>query len=156
MNKTYSVSSAEKQAVLTLNFIELCKAMLAADIPFWKLENSEFVKFLQKYTGRDVPHESTLRKGYLSTRYDETVTKIREHLKDSYVWISIEETADCNGRYIANVVIGELSPDKPGVPYHLTVEELEVTNSTTVARRVNDAMKLLWPDGIRYEQVLLF
>jgi hypothetical protein len=41
---------------------ELCKVLLAADIPFNKLKNETFKNFLVKYTNEAIPDASTLRK----------------------------------------------------------------------------------------------
>ena len=41
---------------------EMCQALFSANIPFWKLENKAFASFLAKYTGKETPPESTLRK----------------------------------------------------------------------------------------------
>lgn len=46
--------------------LDLCKTLIDAGIPFWKLENQSLKKFLQKYTGEPVPRESTLRKKLLA------------------------------------------------------------------------------------------
>jgi hypothetical protein len=40
--------------------LDLCKAMLAANIPLNKLSNPQFRSFLKKYTMKDTPVESTL------------------------------------------------------------------------------------------------
>ena len=42
--------------------LQLCHAMVSANIPFWKLENEAFNNFLEQYTGKVIPHESTLRR----------------------------------------------------------------------------------------------
>ena len=42
--------------------IDLCRALVRADIPFHKASHSEFKCFLEKYTGKTIPHETTLRK----------------------------------------------------------------------------------------------
>src|SRR5438309_1989155 len=49
---------------------ELCHAMVASDIPFNKLNNTVFKEFLNKYTQKHIPDESTLRKNYLIQLYD--------------------------------------------------------------------------------------
>lgn len=36
---------------------ELCMAMLSANIPFHKLKNQLFCKFLEKYTNKTMPDE---------------------------------------------------------------------------------------------------
>ena len=70
----YSRASGSKQQFLTTprevqnpeKFpLDLCEAFLSADIPFKKLDNTKFRKFLESYCKKIVPDESTLRKNYL-------------------------------------------------------------------------------------------
>lgn len=49
---------------------ELCEAMIAANIPWFKLNNPVLKAFLEKYMQRKMPEESTLRKNYLQPCYD--------------------------------------------------------------------------------------
>jgi hypothetical protein len=46
-------------------YFDLCNSMVSSNIPLTKLNNNVFKSFLQKYTGRHVPAESTLRKSYV-------------------------------------------------------------------------------------------
>ena len=48
---------------------DLCRTMVKANIPWRKLDNVYFRNFLQKYTNKIIPNESTLRKNYLSAIY---------------------------------------------------------------------------------------
>lgn len=57
---------------------------------------------MEKYTNKDIPYESTLRKSYMNDIYVETMNKIRSNIAGHTIWISIEETTDVQGRYIAN------------------------------------------------------
>ena len=158
------------QSLLTISFTEsatkkrrtdeytsdLCHAMVDADIAFHKLKNPSFSAFLKKYSGHNTPDESTLRKNHLPKLYDETLSRIRASLQNSKIWISVDETTDAVGRYIANVVVGDLCADNPGPSYLLTCEQLEKTNSATISQLVLNSLQLLWPDGIKFNDVLLF
>lgn len=56
--------------------IDLCQALLAAGIPWNKLECEEFRNFLNQYCiNQNIPNESTLRKNYLGICYD-NVSKV--------------------------------------------------------------------------------
>lgn len=46
-------------------FTDMCRAFVAADIPWHKIENPIFNEFLEKYTKREVPTDHTLRHLYL-------------------------------------------------------------------------------------------
>jgi len=76
---------------------------LSANIPLNKLSNCSFRNFLTKYTGKEVPHESTLRKGYVDEVYKNTINKICNYVDRKKIWVSIDETTDVTGRYVANV-----------------------------------------------------
>ena len=69
--------------------------------------------------------------------------------------MSIDETTDAAGRYVANVVVGKLVSDAPSRPFLLTTECLEHTNHHTIAKLFSEALMLLWPAGIKHEHVLL-
>lgn len=49
--------------------------MLFANIPLYKLENVKFREFLQEYTGKEIPKEATLHKGYVDDCYKDTLEK---------------------------------------------------------------------------------
>jgi len=63
---------------------------------------------LEKYTGKHIPDESTLRKNYLGPCYDNVIIAIREVIGNSDIWIAVDETTVTNGRYIANLIVGVL------------------------------------------------
>lgn len=139
----------------TFNF-DLCKALLSANIPLKKINNVEFKSFLEKYTDEVIPDESTLRKNYLNDCFEETLTKIKSTFQDKKIWISIDETTDIEGRYVANVIIGSLNVDKPGQIALLNCEVLDKANYFTISKLFDKTLHLLWPDGIKHENVLLF
>ena len=80
--------------------------------------------------------------------YESTLESIRSDIGGNCVWISVDETTDLCGRYIANFVVGKLHPDEPGNPHLLACKVLEKTNHSTIARFVNDSLRLLWPSEI--------
>lgn len=135
---------------------DLCAAFLSADIPLWKLTNSDLRCFLEKYTKERVPDESTLRKRYVKKCYEETLAKIRTEIGDNYVWVSVDETTDASGRYVANFVVGSLKPDEASRPILLNTEALDKVNHSTIARFFTASLELLWPGDIQYDKVLLF
>ncbi|KAL4142778.1 hypothetical protein QTP88_005183 [Uroleucon formosanum] len=136
--------------------LDLCKAMVSANIPLNKLSNTQFRTFLEVYSGKDVPMESVLRKFYLDDCYNEMMEKIRQCVFDRKIWVSLDETTDAEGRCIANVIIGTLEEDTAGPIFLLNTEALEKTNHSTVSKLVDKSLNILWPDGIRHHDVLLF
>ncbi|KAJ4443662.1 hypothetical protein ANN_05337 [Periplaneta americana] len=89
---------------------DLCNMMVRADIPFKKLNNPYFREFLEKYTTQHIPSESSIRKNYFPLCYEDVVNKIRENVGDNKIFVSNDEATDVTGRYVANIVVGILSP----------------------------------------------
>ncbi|XP_022180013.1 uncharacterized protein LOC111040403 [Myzus persicae] len=134
----------------------LCSAMLSANIPLNKLNNESFKSFLVKYTGKIIPAVTTLRKGYVDEIYDETLIKIRNAVIDKKIWVSIDETTDSLGRFVANVIIFTLETDTPGQTFLLNSEVLPKVNNSTIAKLFDDSMHILWPEGVLHNDVLLY
>ncbi|KAJ4450987.1 hypothetical protein ANN_02422 [Periplaneta americana] len=122
--------------------IDLCRSLISADIPLYKLKNKVFREFLEKYTQHTIPDESTLRKTYAPSIYDETIQKIRDEIKDSSIWVSIDETPDKEGRLVGNVVIGLLS-EQYSERILLHCDVLEKCNNKTIVKLFNEAMGIL-------------
>lgn len=137
-------------------YFDLCRAMVSINVPWNSLSNETWRNFLQKYTQKNIPNESTIRKNYLNKVYTETIKKIREKIGDNFVWISVDETTDVTGRSIANFIIGKLSDVSGEESFLLCSKELEKTNFSTIARFVNASILTLWPSGLNADKVLLF
>lgn len=105
-----STSSTSTNSKSVFN-MDLCRALIRSDIPLFKLKNSAFKDFIEKYSGFKLPNESTLRKNYMGEIYEETVSKILQIIGDGPIWVGMDETTDVDGRYIANVIIGKLSTE---------------------------------------------
>jgi hypothetical protein len=58
---------------------DLCKALLCSNIPLYKLSQPSFRKFLEKYTNKIIPDQSTMRKKYVTECYTETINNIRAY-----------------------------------------------------------------------------
>lgn len=69
------------------------------------------------------------------------------------VQVSVDETTDIDWRYIAWIIIGGMKEDLPGEMFLLTCEVLKRVNITML---FNDSMKLLWPNGVKRKNSLLF
>ncbi|KRX71701.1 CGG triplet repeat-binding protein 1 [Trichinella sp. T6] len=149
---TFVADSSSKSQFPT----ELCMAFIDAGIPLWKLENKSLRSFLEKYTKQHIPSESSLRKHYIDNNFNNVMDRVRREVAYNKIWISIDETIDPVGRFVANVVIGTLEADQPSKEYLLTSEVLEKSNSSTIAQLFTSSLAVLWPEGIRHENVLLF
>lgn len=137
-------------------YYDLCHALISANIPLQKLQNDAFKHFLEKYTNRIIPDESTLRKGYVHECYEVTIQKIRTYVENKNIWVSIDESTDAEGRYVANVVIGTLESNHPGKQFLIHTDVLEKVNHTTISKLFDRALHIIWPNGIKHDNVLLF
>jgi len=70
--------------------------------------------------------------------------------------VSIDETTDAMGRFLANVVIGTMEHYQEPKIFLLVCEQLEKINGTAISQFFTSALNLLWPDGVKHEDVLLF
>ena len=136
-------------------FYDLTKMLISCDIPIHKLNNVNFKSFLEKYTKFTCPHETTLRKNYVKKVYEDKINEIRSELKNEKIFISIDETTDSRKRCIGNVIFGALK-QRSSKCYLLSCEILEKTNHSTISQLFHKSLSLLWPDGVQYEDVLLF
>uniref|UniRef100_A0A0K8V0S0 DUF659 domain-containing protein n=1 Tax=Bactrocera latifrons TaxID=174628 RepID=A0A0K8V0S0_BACLA len=89
--------------------------------------------------------------------HNETLETIRMKIKNKYLGISIDETTDSFGRYIANVVCGLLDTDPEEAKKHFLVHvaELEKPDHAAIARCFDDAIKLSDPKFDK-TRILLF
>lgn len=150
---TIPVQAAKKESDFSS---DLCKALVSSNIPLKKLNNPNLRQFLKKYcTNQIIPDESTLRKNYLQPIYNEVLDDIRRDIGDGPIWIEVDETTDKCGRYIAHFICGKMD-NIPTRPHLLASKALEKVNHSTIARFVNDSIRLLWPDRDGSEDVLIF
>lgn len=134
---------------------DLAEALLFSNIPLYKVNNFKFKNFLEKYTSKNIPDESTLRKNYVDSIYQKTLIKIQAEVFNRKIWVSIDETTDVDGRYVANVIVGVLDSEVTGKVMLVNCEHLEKTNSTTIAQLFDRTMNLIWPQGVEHNNVLL-
>jgi hypothetical protein len=132
----------------------LSEVLVSENIPIWKLINLKLGDFLERHTGHSIPDESTRRKNYTQQCYGDTIRRIRERVRRK-MFVSIDETSDVEGRYIANVIVRTMVMDGPGEIFLLTTESLDSMNHSTICRLFNRSMFLLWPEGVRHDDVLL-
>lgn len=110
-------NSCEKHTQTVFNN-DLCTSLIAANIPLKKLNNSSLRTFFQKYCSRyNIPDESTIRKNYISSVFNETMHCIRQQIGNNCVYFMVDETTDTCGRYIAHLLIGILNEETVSKSY---------------------------------------
>jgi hypothetical protein len=157
IGESSAISSSSEPSKFSTSATDLLKAFVSADMPLFKINNPAVRNFLLKYTQRDPPDESTLRKNYLPKCYIETLNKIQVLCRKENIWVSTDETTNASGKKVANVVIGVLKNDqtlseKLFLP---SFKEMSAVNHTIIARGFKEAMQTLWPDGVKFDKVLL-
>lgn len=136
---------------------DLCRALISADIPLYKMRNQNFKSFLEKYTQYKMPSETTLRTNSVKDLYKETIDNIKSCVKNHFLWMSIDETTDATGRYVANVIIGILDFEEliSKQKYLLNTAVLDKANHSTIARLFDDSIKILG-ENFDKDSILLF
>lgn len=82
--------------------------------------------FLEKYTKRHIPDESTLRKNFVKPIYTSTIEKIKQVVAEHPVAFILDETTDAMQRYILNILVVPLN-GKPTEPMLLKVNFSEMS-----------------------------
>lgn len=69
----------------------------------------------------------------------------------------MDESPDSSGRKVGNVVVGVLENNEIASKrcFLLACREMSASNHVTVARLFNESLQLLWPNGIKFDNVLL-
>lgn len=124
--------------------MELTKCFLESNIPLHKISHPSVAKFIEKHTKYAAPSETALRTKYLPVLYDECVEQMKRIAAGNFVWVSIDESTDCEQRFVANFVFGVLGVDKErGRSYLFASKVLEATNSTTIATFFDECLSQL-------------
>jgi hypothetical protein len=100
--------------------------------------------FVVKNFNFNVPNPTTLWRTHLKDLYNSAIDSIRAELKDEYIWISIDETSDALGRYVANVIVGSLNKiEDKNKRFLLNMEFLDKTNNCSLVQSVTNAFMIL-------------
>lgn len=85
---SFVASSSTTQKFTQFN-LDLCEALVRANIPIFKIDHKDIKTFLEKYTGHLIPDESTLRKKYMPQLYADVLVRNcilwRFHIKLKWV-----------------------------------------------------------------------
>lgn len=68
----------------------------------------------------------------ISVLYHELINRICKDILVGLIYVSIDETTDVNGKYVANVLVGLMRKDKCSKSYLLTCKELSKCNYQTI------------------------
>ena len=81
--------------------------------------------------------------------------KIRAVCENEKLWVGIDETTDLSGRKAGNVVVSILKNEKciSEKSFLVKCKELPAANHIAIARSFNETMHMLWPNGVKYDNV---
>jgi hypothetical protein len=120
------ISSASSRTADQEDFnLRLCEALLSAK-PLNKVQNHKFKQFLETFCKKNIPHESTLRKNDVCSIYNNVIREIKSHIKDQFLYIIVDKTADVRGRYIANLLVGVLNLNENILPKSFLISTKEL------------------------------
>jgi hypothetical protein len=134
---------------------DLCEAFVAANIPLSKLQNPVLKRFLQKYTNRFVPDESTLRKNYVPNCYNKVMKSIENRVSNNYLWVSADETTNILGRCVTNIIIGTLHPTLPYTPY-LIATKMSTRINAEMSKFINESLNSVLKSDRNCQNTILF
>jgi hypothetical protein len=70
----------------------------------------------------------------------------RGNIGDAFIWVAVDEKTAPVGHFIMNLAAGKLDTEGPCNSHLICSEVLGHTNHSTVARSVNDGLKVLCPN----------
>lgn len=80
-------------------------ALVLSNIPLNKLNNDHFESFLEKYTSKEIPNQTTVRKDLVNDMHADICVKISSFIFDKKIWAPTDNIMDSKGRYVANVIV---------------------------------------------------
>lgn len=125
--------------------MDLATCFLQANIPLHKIRHPGVVKFLETHTKYTVPSEFTLRNNCLPKIYDDYVEKMKQIVVGRYIWVSVDETTDCEQRAVVNFIFGVLGVEEQrGRSYLFASDVFEgAVNSSTIAQFFDETINQL-------------
>lgn len=100
-------TSFAKQAGIKNDWNELIEALVAADVPLYKLENENLSKILSSRFGK-MPSRTTMRESIIPGIFESKFKILKELSADVPVVFQLDETRDDVGRNVLNILVGRL------------------------------------------------
>lgn len=123
---------------------DLTRAFLKAKIALHKITNPSIVELIEKHTKFAAPSETTLRRKCFSVLYEEFIENMKQIAAGKYIWVSIDESTDCEQRCVANFVFGVLG--EPDRCYLFASKHLDTTNANTISSFFDETINDLGVD----------
>jgi hypothetical protein len=81
----------------------LTEAFIESNIPLHKLSDPTLKSFLEDFTKRSVPNESTLRRNNIKPFYESKIEQIRQIVGSNSVYFIVDESTDKCERQVLNI-----------------------------------------------------
>ncbi|XP_018494524.1 uncharacterized protein LOC100907846 [Galendromus occidentalis] len=120
--------------------VDLCDALLSADIPLRKLDNEKLSAFLGKYCKQHVPSSITLRLHYIKSIYEGKM----EYIRSFEFLLHADNLEKTNNSTIAQSFMNALNVLWPNGVHHERVL-LFVTDAAPYMRKAANALQVLFP-----------
>ena len=132
----------------------LADTFLKTNIPLHKLNEPAMKGFIEEFTQFKCPDESTVRKNYVDKIYFEKLSELQTNMKESQIYLILDETTDRNHRMVLNVMVGKLSSDNASEPYLLdTIFLKSACNHSTVSQGLIQSLCTLYGNEIDYQKI---
>ncbi|XP_040580427.1 uncharacterized protein [Lepeophtheirus salmonis] len=110
---------------------DLVKMFVSCNIPVTTVENPNFVKFVEKYTGKSVPSRFSMTKS-LETESKVVLSKVERELDGKDIFMAMDENKDSKDRAVA-VLIGTLDGQHLGKRYLINLDHVDVGSKNSLA-----------------------
>lgn len=139
---------------LTAEFMFDLQLMLTAcNVPLHILDKQPFRDFWNKYNPElALPSRAALC-NYLPTAHEDIVGKLKCILKNTQLWLCVDETTDYKKNSVVNVIVRVLDPLKPTFPLLLVSKRLTECTGQTITRVILETFEKF---ELSTNQVLIF
>lgn len=91
----------------------------------------------------------------LQNQFQIELSKHYQFFKDKNIFLIFDETTDCTGRSILNILIGECCIENRSNPILIKTIELSKTNSTNINQEIISVLLLLYEGDLVYDKLKL-
>ena len=106
--------------------------MVTNNIPLSKVDNPEFISYLEKLSQRQFYSRQHYMNHFLVDLYNIRIEEIYEKFNLTPYYLMLDETQDKSSRKMVNVLIGELNEFETTKPYVINTIEFENVNSSNL------------------------
>ncbi|QQP57860.1 Putative LOC100902024 [Caligus rogercresseyi] len=156
-NKTQTIELEEQtSSVARPTFtMDLTRMMIACNIPLAKVEQPEFINFLEKHCGKRLPSRKTLTK-CMEEECETICSKIKEQLKEKDIFVQADETTDSQGRAMTAIMAGTLNGVTLERPFLIGLSDVTTINNQSLQLAVIRALRKVLGSELANKKLRLF